>query len=100
MDSVRAMWLRDPHNRARSSPAFFRRTFPQELQRIVSQGAAERSDERYHLAKEMAIDLKNLRRDLELSAEIERSGPPMSPNLSSGFLVRVTSALTLRQPDL
>src|SRR5262249_13122773 len=35
-------------------------------------------DERYQLAKEIRLDLKNLRRELELSAEIERSKQPVS----------------------
>jgi Serine/threonine protein kinase len=59
---------------------------PQELQRIVRKALQKDSDERYHLAKEMAIDLKNLRRDLELSAEIERSVQPVSAMNSSGIL--------------
>ena len=63
----------------------FSANVPQELQRIVRKALQKDPDERYHLAKEMAIDLKNLRRDLELSAEIERSGPPISANLRSGI---------------
>ncbi len=58
---------------------------PNELQRIVRKALQKDPEERYHLAKEMAIDLKNLRRDLELSAEIERSVQPVSSaNRSSG----------------
>lgn len=51
---------------------------PDELQRIVRKALQKDPDERYHLAKEMAIDLKNLRRDLELNAEIERSVQPVA----------------------
>ena len=59
---------------------------PQELQRIVRKALQKDPDERYHMAKEMAIDLKNLRRDLDLSAEIERSVQPVSAIDSSGIL--------------
>lgn len=52
---------------------------PNELQRIVRKALQKDPDERYHLAKEMALDLKNLRRDLELNAEIERSVQPVGP---------------------
>ena len=50
---------------------------PDELNRIVRKALQKDPDERYHLAKEMAIDLKILRRDLELNAEIERSVQPV-----------------------
>jgi eukaryotic-like serine/threonine-protein kinase len=63
----------------------FSANVPQELQRIVRKALQKDPDERYHLAKEMAIDLKNLRRDLEFSAEIERSVQPRSANRSSGI---------------
>lgn len=57
---------------------------PQELQRIVAKSMAKDPDERYQTAKDMLIDLRNLKKRLELDAEIERSaayptavfGPP------------------------
>ena len=54
----------------------FSANLPGELERIVRKALQKDPDERYHLAKEMAIDLKNLRRDLELNAEIDRSVQP------------------------
>jgi len=51
---------------------------PDELHRIVRKALQKDPDERYHLAKEIAIDLKNLRRDVELNAEIERSIQPVA----------------------
>ena len=60
---------------------------PDELHRIVRKALQKDPDERYQLAKEMAIDLKNLRRDLELNAEIERSVQPAgSSDPKSGIL--------------
>jgi len=49
---------------------------PQELERIVTKALAKRPDERYQTAKDLAIDLKNLRRRLELDAELERVSKP------------------------
>ena len=42
---------------------------PQELQRIVAKSMAKDPDERYQTAKDMLIDLRNLRKRLELDAE-------------------------------
>jgi serine/threonine protein kinase/Tol biopolymer transport system component len=48
---------------------------PAELERIVTKAFAKETDERYQTVKDMAIDLRRLRRQLELSAELERSSP-------------------------
>lgn len=45
---------------------------PPELQRIVDKSIAKNADERYQTAKDMLIDLRNLKKRLELDAEIER----------------------------
>jgi serine/threonine protein kinase len=47
---------------------------PAELQRIVSKSIAKNPDERYQTAKDMLIDLRNLKKRLEVDAEIQRSG--------------------------
>jgi serine/threonine protein kinase len=54
------------------------RRVPPELQRIVSKALAKNPGERYQTAKDMLIDLRNLKRRLELDAEIERSASPDS----------------------
>ena len=46
---------------------------PEELQRIVAKSIAKDPDERYQTAKDMLIDLRNLKKRLELDAEMERS---------------------------
>jgi hypothetical protein len=51
---------------------------PPELQRIISKALAKNRDERYQTAKDMLIDLRNLKKRLELDAEIERSASPES----------------------
>jgi serine/threonine protein kinase len=53
---------------------------PNELQRIVRKALRKDPDERYQLAKELALDLKNLRRELELNNEIEISRQPSAPS--------------------
>ena len=57
------------------------RKLPPELQRIVSKALAKNADERYQTAKDLLIDLRNLKKRLELDAEIERSFSPNSDAL-------------------
>ncbi len=54
------------------------RRVPAELQRIVSKALAKNADERYQTAKDMLIDLRNLKKRLDLDVEIERSAAPDS----------------------
>lgn len=44
---------------------------PAELQRIVSKCLSKEADDRYQVAKDLLIDLKSLRHELEVSTEIE-----------------------------
>jgi serine/threonine protein kinase/Tol biopolymer transport system component len=49
---------------------------PPELDRMVRKALRKDRDERYQLAKELAIDLRSLRRDLEAELELGRSSVP------------------------
>src|SRR5262249_40594678 len=49
---------------------------PAELQRIVRKALTKDADMRYQSARDLLIDLKNLRRDLDIQGEIERSIVP------------------------
>ncbi|MDQ3754584.1 MAG: protein kinase [Acidobacteriota bacterium] len=49
---------------------------PAELERIVTKALAKDAEERYQTVKDMAIDLRRLKRELEVEAEIERSAQP------------------------
>src|SRR3982751_5370745 len=49
---------------------------PVELQRIVRKSLTKDADMRYQSARDMLIDLKNLRRDLDIQGELERSVMP------------------------
>ena len=46
---------------------------PAELQRIVRKSITKDVDMRYQSARDLLIDLKNLRRDLDIQGELERS---------------------------
>ena len=49
---------------------------PAELQRIVRKSMTKDVDMRYQSARDLLIDLKNLRRDLDIQGELERSVIP------------------------
>jgi serine/threonine protein kinase len=49
---------------------------PAELERIVSKAMAKDPDERYQSAKEMLIDLRRLKKQLDFKAEVDRTSSP------------------------
>jgi serine/threonine protein kinase/tetratricopeptide (TPR) repeat protein len=49
---------------------------PDELERIATKALTKDREERYQTAKDMLIDLRNLKRKLEVDAEIDRTVPP------------------------
>ncbi len=52
---------------------------PVELERIVRKALRKDPDQRYQIVKEMAIDLRSLRKDLEADSQLDRSLAPVSP---------------------
>ena len=72
---------------------------PAELQRIVRKTLAKDRDDRYQTARDLLIDLKTLRRELELQSEIERSIAPTGETLtaSSAQAVPATKIDSLSQ---
>ncbi len=65
----------------------FAHEVPAELERIVTKALTKDREERYQTAKDMLIDLRNLKRKLEVDAEIERTVAPElrhSASTSSG----------------
>ena len=54
----------------------FNEAVPVDLQRIVRRCLAKDPEDRYQTIKDVATELKELRRELENAAEIERSTPP------------------------
>ena len=55
---------------------------PDELQRIVRKSLTKDVDMRYQTAHDLLIDLKNLRRDLDIKGELERSVVPNRETVS------------------
>ncbi len=49
---------------------------PSELERIVTKALTKDREERYQTAKDLLIDLRNLKKKLEVDAEIDRTAPP------------------------
>jgi serine/threonine protein kinase/tetratricopeptide (TPR) repeat protein len=64
--------------------ARFDREAPPELERIVSKALTKDLDERYQRAKDLLVDLKRLKRQLDLESEIERTVPPEFRTSGSG----------------
>jgi eukaryotic-like serine/threonine-protein kinase len=58
----------------------FAHDVPAELQRIVTKALTKDREERYQTAKDLLIDLRNLKHKLEVDAEIERT---LAPELRS-----------------
>jgi serine/threonine protein kinase/lipopolysaccharide biosynthesis regulator YciM len=68
---------------------------PIQLEQIVKKALAKDREERYRTAEELLVDLKSLRRDLEIGAEVERSRP-MTGARSAGTVSadqRITSKI-------
>jgi serine/threonine protein kinase len=57
-------------------PATIFKGSPAELQRIIRKALTKDRNNRYQTSRDLLIDLKNLRRDLDLQSEIERSVVP------------------------
>src|SRR5258708_2363924 len=49
---------------------------PDELERIATKALTKDREERYQTARDMLIDLRHLKRKLEVDAEIDRTVPP------------------------
>jgi serine/threonine protein kinase/tetratricopeptide (TPR) repeat protein len=60
---------------------------PERLEEIVTKCLAKDKNERYQTAKDLLIDLRNLRRKLDVDAEIERTIPPARRSTSGGVSI-------------
>ena len=54
----------------------FNSAVPHQFERIIRKTLAKDVEDRYQVIKDLQIDLKNLKRELELEAEIDRTVPP------------------------
>ena len=67
---------------------------PERLEEIIDKCLAKDKNERYQTAKDLLIDLRNLRRKLDVDAEIERTVAPASQGLTSPATNTVATAPT------
>ncbi len=66
---------------------------PFELERIVRKALQKDREERYQVVKDLQLDLKTLKRDLDLSGSVERFGSLQSqPHLSAATAQRTAAA--------
>jgi serine/threonine protein kinase len=70
-DVIIAIAEREPSPLASCAPAV-----PAELERIVKKALAKDRDERYQTAHDLLVDLKNLRRELDIESEVARYKQP------------------------
>ncbi|HET9789339.1 MAG TPA: serine/threonine-protein kinase, partial [Pyrinomonadaceae bacterium] len=63
--------------------ARYDREAPPELERIVTKALTKDHEERYQTAKDFLVDLKRLKRQIDLYTEIERTGAPEFRTASS-----------------
>ncbi len=74
-DSIAAILTKEPPPLDDSTPS--------ELRRIVRKSLQKQTDERYQTVKDLLLDVKNLKRELEFSEELERSSVPQSTGSSN-----------------
>src|SRR5437588_6668023 len=79
------------------------RAAPDELQRIIRRCLAKDKDERYQTIKDVAIELKELRRELESSADFDTTVPPPTGSATAlstngGSTVQSTAARSGSMP--
>jgi serine/threonine protein kinase/Tfp pilus assembly protein PilF len=72
----------------RTSLTHYGHEVPAELERIVNKALTKNCEERYQSAKDLLIDLRNLKRKLEVDAEIDRT---VSPEFRSASSTRSTA---------
>ncbi len=67
-DTIAAILTKEP-----APPTNFNGDIPAELERIVLKTLVKDVEERYQTAKDLLVDLKHLKKQIELDAEIERT---------------------------
>jgi eukaryotic-like serine/threonine-protein kinase len=73
---------------------------PDELQRIVRKALSKEKEARYQGIKDLLIDLRELKQDLEFEAKLERTASPESINRASGATAVTASQLPAQTDNL
>ncbi len=89
-DSIAAILTKGP-------PPLERKT-PPELQRIIRKSLQKKANERYQTVKDFQLDLKNLKRELEFSEQLERSQIPGFTKSSNVSTNQISETVTVMQP--
>jgi serine/threonine protein kinase/Tfp pilus assembly protein PilF len=76
--------------------ARYAREVPAELERIVAKALRKSCDERYQTVKDLLLDLKALKQELEFAAKLERSAPP-DARVSAATASTGQSSATIKQ---
>jgi eukaryotic-like serine/threonine-protein kinase len=78
--------------------ARFARDVPSELERIVTKALTKERGERYQTARDLLIDLKRLKQQLDVEAEIERTTAPEFAAGATGTGDKSAAVQTMGQP--
>ena len=77
-DVIGSILYKEPMPLARFSPEI-----PAELDRIVTKALEKDREERYQVVKDLALDLKKLKRHMEFELDLERTVPPEERSVAS-----------------
>ncbi len=83
----------------KSEPAPCAENTPLELRRIVNKALQKNADERYQTVKDLLLDLRNLRRELELAETLERSSIPAFAKSANFGAAELSRSLNIVQPS-
>ena len=72
---------------------------PTRLEEIIEKALAKDPDERYQTAKDLLIDLRNLKRKLDVDAEIERTVAPELRSMTGGASNAQATISSAQQPS-
>ncbi len=84
----------------KNEPAPLGENTPPELNRIIRKTLQKNVDERYQTVKDLLLDLKNLKRELEFSEEIERSHTPSFAKSANAAATQPGENATVIQPAI
>jgi len=83
----------------KSEPAPCAENTPLELQRIVNKSLQKNADERYQTVKDLLLDLRNLRRELELAETLGRSNASAFAKSANFGAAELSRSLNIVQPS-
>ena len=64
---------------------------PQDVERLINKTLRKDREERYQTGKDLLIDLKDARQELEVQSRLERTAPPNRPEQNTRIIAATTS---------